>query len=154
MDRMLALYPHFAYRTNKWTVRVILHCIMLVAENIWFEIGKSMRMFDHTILLTEEIMVQAKNLKIVAELSGKMLCESIPYLCHHNGYPLGISQFTVETKMPADVVIWTLKKDHLEGNPVGCARNAMLPCAWLSGTTVSNFPSNFVIFQWIQDIWN
>ena len=40
MDCMLALHPHFAYRANKWTVRVILHCIMLAAENTLFERGK------------------------------------------------------------------------------------------------------------------
>ena len=60
MDRMLALYPHFAYRTFKWTVRVILHCFMLAAINIWYERGKPMRLFDHTILLTDEILVHAK----------------------------------------------------------------------------------------------
>ena len=60
MDRMFAFYRHFAYRTNKWTVRVILHCIMLAAENICFESGKLMRMFDHTILLTEDIGARKK----------------------------------------------------------------------------------------------
>ena len=77
--------------------------------------------FDHTILLTEEILVHAKNSIIFAEFSVKMFSNSIPYLFHNNRYTMGISQFTVETKMPADVVIWTLNKDHVVGNPVGCA---------------------------------
>ena len=99
---------------------MILHCIMLAAVNIWLEREKPMRLFDHTILLTEDIGARKKNSKIIAEFSVKRLCESSPYLCHHNRYPIGISQFTVETKMPADVLIWTLKKDHVVKNPVGC----------------------------------
>ena len=81
MDRMLALYPHFAYRANEWTIWVILHCIMLAAENTWFEQEKPMRLFNHTILLTAEILVHAK---IVSEFSVKRLCESMPYFCHQN----------------------------------------------------------------------
>ena len=63
MDRMLALNPHFAYRTNKWTVRVILHSIMLAAIINWFERGKPMRLFDYTILLRDEKLVHARKLK-------------------------------------------------------------------------------------------
>ena len=63
MDHMIALYPHFAYRTNKWTVRVILHCIMLAGINIWFERGKPMRLFDYSILLTGDIAARIKDRK-------------------------------------------------------------------------------------------
>ena len=61
---MLALYPQHINRTDKLTVRLNLHCIMLAAVNNWFERGKLMRLFDHTILLTAEIVVHAKKLEI------------------------------------------------------------------------------------------
>ena len=39
MDRMLALYPHWGYKT-KWTIRVILHFLMIANVNNWFERDK------------------------------------------------------------------------------------------------------------------
>ena len=119
MGAVALMDPHFAYRTNKFTVWLILQGSMLASINIWFERGKPMRLSEHTMLLTEEIS-QTKNSKIAADISMKKICESIPYLCRHKGYPMGISQFTVEINMPADVVKWTLKK-YLVGSPVGGA---------------------------------
>ena len=63
MDRMMALYPHWAYRTNKWTVRVLLHCFMLAVVNIWFEKGKPMRLFDFGLQLSEDLITHAKLLE-------------------------------------------------------------------------------------------
>ena len=47
--------------------RLVLPCFMLAAIKIGFERGKPMRLFDHVILLTVEIMVDAKKSKPVAE---------------------------------------------------------------------------------------
>ena len=71
---------------------------------------KPMRLFDHTILLTDEILVQVGNSKFVVKFSVERLRKSNPYLCHQKRYSMGIFQFIVETKTPANVVIWTLKK--------------------------------------------
>ncbi len=68
LDRMLALHPHWAYRTNKWTVRVILHFVMLSAANIWFERQKPMTLFDHVLLLTDQMLAHAKKLEQKMEI--------------------------------------------------------------------------------------
>ena len=62
-DRMLALYPHWAYRTNKWTVRVILHFFMIVTTNTWFERAKTTTFFDHALLLCDELLAHSKQLE-------------------------------------------------------------------------------------------
>ena len=56
MDRMTALHLHWAYRMNKWTVRVLLNCSMLALVNIWFEKGKPMRVFDFGLQLSEDLI--------------------------------------------------------------------------------------------------
>ena len=33
-DRMLALYPHWTFRTNKWTIRVIIDFFHVIATNM------------------------------------------------------------------------------------------------------------------------
>ena len=53
MDCMLALSPHWVYRTNKWTVRVVSSFVMLSAANIWLERKTPMAFFDHVLLLTD-----------------------------------------------------------------------------------------------------
>ena len=70
MDRMLALYPHWGYRTRKWTVRVILHFIMVATVNIWFERSKESSFFDHALLLADEILAHAKKMELKKGILG------------------------------------------------------------------------------------
>ena len=73
-DRMLALYPHWAFRTNKWTIHVIIHFFHVIATNTWFERKKVGRFFDHAIQLTEELLAHSKKMEnklgIINEQSG------------------------------------------------------------------------------------
>ena len=50
----------WGYQTRKWTVRVILHFIMVATVNIWFERSKESSFFDHALLLADEILAHAK----------------------------------------------------------------------------------------------
>ena len=63
MDRMLAMYPHWAYRTNKWTVRTITHMLLFATANIWFERGKDGKFLEHLLTMSDLLLVEAKHLE-------------------------------------------------------------------------------------------
>ena len=98
MDRMLALYPHWGYKTKKWTVRVILHFFMMANVNIWFERGKNGRFFDHSIKLTEEMLTHALKLEKEMQIPSHSVTQIQPvpppsarvalgHLPQHSGNP-------------------------------------------------------------------
>ena len=63
MERMMAFYPHWAYRSNKQTVKNLLNFLKHPVVNIWFENGKPVRPFEIGLQFNDNLLIYRKLLE-------------------------------------------------------------------------------------------
>ena len=130
MDRMMALYPHWAHRTNKWTVRVLRHCFMLAVfnigskkEHLWGYLISECS-FHKILLLTPNCW--SKNLASYHAPASNLF---LPLLAE---FRMGTYQHMHTLKTVAVAAMLTKMGSLVVGNYVGFAKNAIFLSVWMS----------------------
>ena len=119
--RMLALYPHWAYRTNKWTVRVILHFFIVVTTNTWFEKVKTTTVFDHARLLYDEVLARLKQLEQTQDILSSDMSSVCLTPSRANRISDGHSPQHSGKKTPVDADMRMRTRNHAVESLVGLA---------------------------------